>query len=656
MAPRSNAALAQKILDAVARIHRALPRRAGLRAGLPWIQDLDQFRRNFVQEPRALRVAVRFPPKRAPLAGPREDQTVLGARHPNVTQPALLLDLLRVVAGELVRKEPLFETHEIHRREFEALRGVQRHQGDARSLVEVIRVRHQRGAVQEFGQRLSGALRCRGRVHQLAKVFDPALGFRRVLCFERLDVSGPLEDDPEERRHRAGIAFAYELSDQLVKTPERAPGASRQLGLGEFLLDRFPKRQLALARRPLERRDRRVSDAARRRVENAGERGGVPQVAGQPRVGQNVPYLGARIKTEPARHTVVDAASPQRLFQDARLGVSAIQHRDCRRIGRGERAPNSTRNERAFLLGSRRLIEAHARPARALGPERLALARRVATDDGAGRVENRLGRAVVLLEADDARAGIVLLESQDVLDGRATPAVDRLVLVADHAEVLVRARQQAYQLVLDAIGVLILIDQDVAKALVVLPANIVRRIEESRRLEKQIVEVERVRLPQFALVEIEDAGKLGSLGVARVPVHVLGNDAAVLRIADAAERAAWRFDLLFEAELFDGGPDRAELLVLRIDGELPGIPEPVDGTAQHADAEGMKGRDERRARTTHTAACEQGRDALLHLVGSLVGKGHRQDALGWDLLRLDQVSDAIGDDARLAAARSRENQ
>ena len=39
---------------------------------------------------------------------------------------------------------------------------------------------------------------------------------------------------------------------------------------------------------------------------------------------------------------------------------------------------------------------------------------------------------------------------------------------------------------------------------------------------------------------------------------------------------------------------------------------------------------------------------LLHLTGSLVGEGDRQDAVGSHLLGLDDIADAMGDDAGLA--------
>src|SRR6185312_10784436 len=46
---------------------------------------------------------------------------------------------------------------------------------------------------------------------------------------------------------------------------------------------------------------------------------------------------------------------------------------------------------------------------------------------------------VIALEPDDLGAGKVVLEAQDVVDLGAAPAVDRLVVVADAADVLERA-------------------------------------------------------------------------------------------------------------------------------------------------------------------------------------------------------------------------
>ena len=46
------------------------------------------------------------------------------------------------------------------------------------------------------------------------------------------------------------------------------------------------------------------------------------------------------------------------------------------------------------------------------------------------------GGAVIAFEADDFCAGKIVIEAQDVVDLRAAPAIDRLVVVADAADVL----------------------------------------------------------------------------------------------------------------------------------------------------------------------------------------------------------------------------
>ena len=60
------------------------------------------------------------------------------------------------------------------------------------------------------------------------------------------------------------------------------------------------------------------------------------------------------------------------------------------------------------------------------------------------------GRAVILFEPDDLRAGKVLLEAQDVGDLGAAPRIDRLVVVADAAQVAARLGEQLQPFILGA--------------------------------------------------------------------------------------------------------------------------------------------------------------------------------------------------------------
>ena len=93
-----------------------------------------------------------------------------------------------------------------------------------------------------------------------------------------------------------------------------------------------------------------------------------------------------------------------------------------------------------------------------LGKERLVAALAVVADDLRRRADDGRGRAVVLFELHDSRAGIVALEVEDVSDVGAPPLVDGLVLVADHADVSVRFGQKFCDVVLNAICILVFVN------------------------------------------------------------------------------------------------------------------------------------------------------------------------------------------------------
>jgi len=77
----------------------------------------------------------------------------------------------------------------------------------------------------------------------------------------------------------------------------------------------------------------------------------------------------------------------------------------------------------------------------------------------------------------------------------------------------------------------------------------------------------------------------------------------------------------------------------------------VNFPAKNTSAGCVKGRYQRRV-----IAAQQFADPFGHLPGSFVGKGHRQDILGAHTQIVDQVRDAMGDDAGLARPGSGQDQ
>ena len=71
----------------------------------------------------------------------------------------------------------------------------------------------------------------------------------------------------------------------------------------------------------------------------------------------------------------------------------------------------------------------------AVGEQRLAEPALIVGDEMRGGAEDMRGGAVVALQPDDGGAGKILVEAQDVVDLGAAPAIDRLVVVADAADV-----------------------------------------------------------------------------------------------------------------------------------------------------------------------------------------------------------------------------
>ena len=189
--------------------------------------------------------------------------------------------------------------------------------------------------------------------------------------------------------------------------------------------------------------------------------------------------------------------------------------------------------------------------------------------DRAGHVENRLRRAIVLFQPDGLRIGKILFEIQDVGNVGAAPLVDRLIFVAHDADVLLLLGQQTNQGKLQRVCVLVFIDQDVAKLVVVLFAHLGDFPQQSHGFDQQIVEVERVVGVQSFFVHLVNTG-YGSAAL----VDVIGAGskcvdvfAAVFGGADGALRGAQSQLLLVVAEVLDAVLDQPGRVVLVVDGK-----------------------------------------------------------------------------------------
>ena len=126
-------------------------------------------------------------------------------------------------------------------------------------------------------------------------------------------------------------------------------------------------------------------------------------------------------------------------------------------------------------------------------------------------VEDRTGRAVVHLELDDLERRVVFAEFAQVLGARATPGVDRLVVVTHHGEGAARAGQCLEEAVLGGVAVLVFVDQQVAQAVLPALGHLRILLQHPHRAGDEIVEVDATGGFELALV----AGVGSGIGLAR---------------------------------------------------------------------------------------------------------------------------------------------
>ncbi len=244
---------------------------------------------------------------------------------------------------------------------------------------------------------------------------------------------------------------------------------------------------------------------------------------------------------------------------------------------------------------------------------------RVVGDEDVGAFEDAAGGAVVLLQHHHLQRGVILFEQHQVLRARATPGVDRLVVVADHGELVAHAHQQFDQQVLAGVGVLVFVAQPVADAVLPLLQDVLVFLEQLHGQQDQVVEIHRVvRLERALVVQVDDGGGL-LLRPARLGQRLVGQDQVVLPAVDEV------LDFVGTVVagillLHDVGEQRLDVTVIE-DREAGLVAQARVFLADDVHAQVVEGGHGQPARL---AALEQRADALLHLARGLVGEGDDQ--------------------------------
>src|SRR5262245_15759090 len=317
-----------------------------------------------------------------------------------------------------------------------------------------------------------------------------------------------------------------------------------------------------------------------------------------------------------------------------------------------------------------------------LGTQRLAEPALVVGDEMRSGGEDVAGGAIIALEANDLGAGKVVLEAQDVIDLGAAPAVDRLVVIADAADIFEhsprllhgsrhrfgalplpacgRARQccalpqQPQPEILRHIGVLVLVDQHVAEAGLILAQHLALLAEKTDALEQEVAEVGGVEDLEPLLI-----GGIALLAEARRETRglsggdLLGREAAVLPAVEKACKHARRPALLVDILRFQELLEQADLIVLVENGKVGLQAHQFRVPAQDFYADRMEGAEPGHA---FDNLPDHGADARFHFPRGLVGESDRKNLARARVAGGEDVGDARGQYARLAGAGAGEHQ
>ena len=218
-----------------------------------------------------------------------------------------------------------------------------------------------------------------------------------------------------------------------------------------------------------------------------------------------------------------------------------------------------------------------------------------------------------------------------------------LVVVADDGDLLVVGGQRQGDLVLGLVGVLVLVDQDVAEALLVVRQHLGVLAEQAHRVHQQVVEVHRAGLGQAGLVLGVDLRLLALERVGGPGERLLRRDQLVLPQADLALRTPRREPLGVQPQVADHVAGQPLRIALVVDAEAARVAQRVAVDPQDAHARGVERADPHRL---HPRPHQRGH-AVLHLVRRLVGERDGEDRRRRHPV-VHQVGDPVGEDTGLA--------
>ena len=224
-----------------------------------------------------------------------------------------------------------------------------------------------------------------------------------------------------------------------------------------------------------------------------------------------------------------------------------------------------------------------------------------------------------MFQTDGLGARVNALEIKDVLNGSAAEAVDALVIIAHHADVLFRAGEEAHQTELRHTGVLILVHQQIAVFVLVEIPHILVLGQQLHSLVDQVVKVECSGFLQALFVGRVDAGRQRTFGIfCGAGKGLFRADQLILPSAHLVDRSLDGQELIVHIQVFVDSLHHALGIIGIVDSKAARIADLLRPAAQDAHTGRVEGGSEH---FIALLAAQHPAQTFFQLPCRLVGKG-----------------------------------
>ncbi len=371
----------------------------------------------------------------------------------------------------------------------------------------------------------------------------------------------------------------------------------------------------------------------------------------QTEIGYDVLDFLTLVETQSAIDAIRNTLLSELLLEAAALGIGTIENGKViilAAILALDTLHVLRHNRRLFLVAVSRLI-LNLLTLRILAEHILRNLVAVVFNQTVSRLNDGLGRTVVLFQFEETRALKLALIVENIIDICTTEAIDTLRIITHGTNTQLLLTELHDNRHLNVVGILILIHQDIIEAGGIFVANILMLPEELIGKRQQIIEIHGIGLLAALHVSHENLTYLRHLRPfvlledSRIALIGSSTHQVILRHRNLGMDGSRLILLIIQSHLLHNRLDQRARVTFIIDGKV----------AVEADMLSLRSQDsgEDAVESTHIemlgeVISHQFSDTFLHLSCRLVGKGERHDAPGFHALA-QEISYLISKHTRL---------